>query len=106
MTAEDRVQNRVIVQERFSPSERQIVDHASFDGVPLIEVGVAVIGVSVMGILIRLRATPASPSGGVLIIQEVRPGVVCIEAQAVTKAPLNFRLECVVVGDCVVSAAV
>src|SRR5215813_5991319 len=70
-SSENCIEDRVIVQEGSSSAKRQIINHASFDGMSLIEVGAAVICVSVKGILIDLRATPAAPTGRILIIKKV-----------------------------------
>src|SRR5262249_12050684 len=72
----------------------------------LIKVGVPIIGSGIKRILIWLRAPSASPTCRVLLVEEVRPSVISIEAQTGIEASFKLCLKRIVVGNCIVSASV
>src|ERR1700722_13133720 len=90
----------------MSPAEGELVNHLSFEHVPDVKVAVAVVGVRIEGVLIVLEALASPKTRRIQIVEEVRPGVVDAELQAVAHALAKHGLKCVVVRDGVVGGSV
>src|ERR1700744_5236141 len=90
----------------MSPAEGELVNPLSFEHVPDVKVAVAVIGTRIEGVLIVLEALASPKTRRIQIVQEVRPGVVDAELQAVAHALGKHGLKCVVVRDGVVGGSV
>ncbi len=86
----------------MSPAEGELVNYLSFEHVPDVKVAVAVIVIGIEGVLIVLEALASPETRRIQIVQEVRPGVVDAELQAVAHALAKHSLKCVVVRDGVV----
>src|SRR6267154_2100665 len=96
-TAQDFIQEQVVVQELLVSAKRQLVNHVAFEGIPDIEVRISVVRRGHKGVLDVLSSTMAAPAGRVQIVQEMRPDVAEVNHDPLAHTFLNNRLQRVVV---------
>ena len=89
IASEDRVDERIVIKEHATPTNRNFVDDQTLEGVTNVEVRVAVISrrVADTGGSDCLRVS--TPACRILIIQEVRPSVVEVETDTLASRRLN-----------------
>src|ERR1700691_6733573 len=91
----------MLVHKGLAHAKWQFVYHGPFERLRDVEVRVAVVRGRIVPELPNLSPGGATPSGRVLIIQHMRPGIVDVEAQPVARTLPHVELQRIVVGDAV-----
>src|SRR5258708_17163528 len=104
-SSDRKVGNGVAMEESLALPKGKVVRDQAFESVRDIKVRIAIVGVGIVSDLPALTASAAAPSGGVLIIQEVRPYVVDLHGQSMGIALRKTELERVVIGNAPVRIA-
>src|ERR1700733_9556898 len=95
-TAEQRIRQTRVHQVLALP-ERQLIHYIALEHLRYVEVRVAVVECRVKGILPGLASAAAAPACGVLLIQEMLPGVIDFETESHTESSLERRLQRIVI---------